>query len=140
VPEVIGGEQPVMPDLAVGLIRVRDATQRSAEEGIPPYVVEVTATISNRGNTLADETTTRFWARGADIDRELRVVYTPAVLPGEEVEVTATWDVRDRRGDYVITVTADAFSQIEELRTDNNSASVQVVVANGRVDIAEVLE
>jgi subtilase family serine protease len=140
VPEVIGGEQPVMPDLAVGLIRVRDATQRSAEDGIPPYVVEVTATISNRGNTLADETTTRFWARGADIDRELRVVYTPAVLPGEEVEVTATWDVRDRRGNYVITVTADAFSQIEELRTDNNSASVQVVVANGRVDIAEVLE
>jgi subtilase family serine protease len=126
-----------MPDLDVGLIKVRDATQRSAEEGIPSYVVEVTATISNRGDTLADETTTRFWARGADIDRELRVVYTPAVPPGDEVEVTATWDVRDRRGNYVITVTADAFSQIEELRTDNNSASVQVVVADGRVDITE---
>lgn len=124
------------PDLDVGLIKVRDAAQRSAEEGIPPYVVEVTATISNGGGTLADETTTRFWARGADIDRELRVVYTPAVLPGDEVEVTATWDVRDRRGNYVITVTADAFSQIEELRTDNNSASVQVVVTDGRVDIA----
>ena len=39
----------MMPDLAVGLIRVRDATERSAEEGIPPYVVELTATISNRG-------------------------------------------------------------------------------------------
>jgi subtilase family serine protease len=126
-----------MPDLDVGLIKVRDATQRFAEEGIPPSVVEVTATISNRGDTLADETTTRFWARGADIDRELRVVYTPAVPPGDEVEVTATWDVRDRRGNYVITVTADAFSQIEELRTDNNSASVQVVVADGRVDITE---
>jgi subtilase family serine protease len=126
-----------MPDLDVGLIKVRDATQRFAEEGIPAYVVEVTATISNRGDTLADETTTRFWARGADIDRELRVVYTPAVPPGDEVEVTATWDVRDRRGNYVITVTADAFSQIEELRTDNNSASVQVVVADGRVDITE---
>jgi subtilase family serine protease len=126
-----------MPDLDVGLIKVRDATQRFAEEGIPAYVVEVTATISNRGDTLADETTTRFWARGADIARELRVVYTPAVPPGDEVEVTATWDVRDRRGNYVITVTADAFSQIEELRTDNNSASVQVVVADGRVDITE---
>jgi hypothetical protein len=126
-----------MPDLDVGLIKVRDATQRFAEEGIPPYVVEVTATISNRSDTLADETTTRFWARGADIDRELRVVYTPAVPPGDEVEVTATWDVGDRRGDYVITVTADAFSQIEELRTDNNSASIQVVVADGRVDITE---
>jgi hypothetical protein len=126
-----------MPDLAVGLIKVRDATQRSVEEGIPPYVVELTATISNRGDTLADETTTRFWARGADMDRELRIIYTPAVPPGDEVEVTATWDVGDRRGDYVITVTADAFSQIEELRTDNNSASVQVVVADGRVDITE---
>ncbi len=127
----------VMPDLAVGLIKVRDATERSAEEGIPPYIAEVTATITNRGDTLADETTTRFWARGAGIDRELRIVYTPAVPPGEDVEVTATWDVRDRRGDYVITVTADAFSQIEEVRTDNNSASVRVAVADNRVDIAE---
>jgi CARDB len=126
-----------MPDLAVGLIKVRDATERSAEEGIPPYVVEVTATITNRGDALADETTTRFWARSADIDRELRVVYTPAVPPGDEVEVTATWDVRDRHGDYVITVTADAFSQIEEVRTDNNSACVRVAVANARVDIVE---
>ena len=63
--------------------------------------------------------------RGADIDRELRVVYTPAVPPGDEVEVVAMWDVRDRHGDYVIIVTADAFSQIEELRTDNNSARIQ---------------
>jgi hypothetical protein len=37
----------------------------------------------------------------------------------------------------VITVTADAFSQIEEVRTDNNSASVHVAVADNRVDIAE---
>ena len=128
-----------MPDLAVGLIRVRDATQRSAEQGAgtPPYVVEVMATIGNRGDSVADETTTRFWVRGADMDRELRVISTPAVPPGDEVEVTATWDVRDRRGDYVITVTADAFSQIAEVRTDNNLASVAVAVADARVDIAE---
>jgi subtilase family serine protease len=125
----------VMPDLAMGLIKVRDATQRSADEGVPPYVVELTATISNRGDALADETTTRFWVRGADMDRELRIVYTPAVPPGDEVEVTATWDVRDCRGDYVITVTADAFSQIEEVNTDNNSASVRVAVADSRADI-----
>jgi subtilase family serine protease len=130
----------VMPDLDVGLIKVRDVTQRSAEEGIPPYVVELTATISNRGDALADETTTRFWARGSDINRELRIVSTPALPPGEEVEVTATWDVRDRRGAYVITVTADAFSQIEEVRTDNNSASVHVVVGDARVDIVESAE
>jgi subtilase family serine protease len=130
----------VKPDLAVGLIKVRDATERSAEEGIPQYVVEVTATITNRGDALADETTTRFWARGADIDGELRVVYTPAVPPGEEIEVTATWDVRDRRGDYVITVTADAFLQIEEVRTDNNSASVHLTVEDARVNVVESAE
>ena len=124
------------PDLAVGLIKVRDATERSAEEGIPQYVVEVTATITNRGDALADETTTRLWVRGADLDRELRIVSTPALPASEEVEVTATWDVRDRNGDYVITVTADAFLQIEEVRTDNNSASVRVTVADARVDIA----
>ena len=58
--------QPVMPDLAVGLIRVRDGTQRSAEQGggIPPYVVEVMVKISNRGESVANETTTRFWVRG----------------------------------------------------------------------------
>jgi len=129
----------VLPDLAVGLIKVRDATQRSTEEGIaiPPYVVELTATISNCGDSLADETTTRFWVRGVDLDRELRIVATPAVPPGDEVEVTATWDVRDYRGDYLITVTADAFSQIEELRTDNNSASLQVALADAHVDITE---
>ena len=130
----------MMPDLAVGLIKVREAAQRSAEEGIPPYVVELTATVSNCGETLADETTTRFWARGPDINRELRIVSTPALPPGEEVEVTATWDVRDRRGAYVITVTADAFSQIEEVRTDNNSASIRVAVGDARVAIVESAE
>ena len=129
-----------MPDLDVGLIKIRDVTQRSAEEGIPPHIVELTATISNRGDALADETTTRFWARGPDINRELRIVSTPALPPGEEVEVTATWDVRDRHGDYVVTVTADAFSQIEEVRTDNNSASVHVKVGHARVDIVESAE
>ena len=129
-----------MPDLAVGLIKVREAAQRSAEEGIPPYVVELTATVSNCGETLADETTTRFWARGPDINRELRIVSTPALPPGEEVEVTATWDVRGRRGAYVITVTADAFSQIEEVRTDNNSASVHIAVGDARVAIVESAE
>ena len=129
-----------MPDLAVGLIKVREAAQRSAEEGIPPYVVELTATVSNCGETLADETTTRFWARGPDINRELRIVSTPALPPGDEVEVTATWDVRDRHGAYVITVTADAFSQIEEVRTDNNSASVHVAVGDDRVAIVESAE
>ena len=129
-----------MPDLSVGLIRVRDATQRSTEQGagIPPYVVELTVTISNRGDSVADETTTRFWVRGADIDRELRVISTPAVPPGDEIDVTATWDVRDRRGEYVITVTADAFSEIEEARTDNNSASVHVAVEDARVVIIEL--
>ncbi len=134
--------QPVMPDLAVGLIRVRDGTQRSAEQGggIPPYVVEVMVKISNRGESVANETTTRFWVRGPDMDQELRIVATPAVPPGDEVEVTATWNVRDRHGDYVITVTADAFSQIEHLRTDNNSANVRVAVLDARVDIVESAE
>jgi hypothetical protein len=66
--QIVCGEKTVMPDLAVGLIKVRDAIQRSAEEGIPPYVVELTATICNRGDALADETITRFCARGADLD------------------------------------------------------------------------
>jgi CARDB len=129
----------VMPDLAVGLIRVRDTMQRCAQQdaGIPPYVVELTVTISNCGDSLADETTTRFWVRGADMDRELRVISTPALPAGDELEVSALWDVHDRHGDYVITVTTDAFSQIEELRTDNNSASVHVVVEDCRVDIVE---
>ena len=74
------------------------------------------------------------------MDQELRIVATPAVPPGEEVEVTATWDVRDRHGDYVITVTAVAFSQIEEVRTDNNSGNVRVAVLDARVDIVESAE
>jgi len=36
----------------------------------------------------------------------------------------------------VITVTADAFGQITEVRKDNNSASVHVVVQDTRVDLS----
>lgn len=126
------------PDLAVGLIKVRDACERPAEEGvgIVSHVVEVTATVINVGEVLASETTTRFSVKGADIDRELRVVHTPDLPPGEEIEVTALWDVRGHQGTYTITVTADAFSQIDELRTDNNSATVQVTVRGMRVELA----
>ena len=76
-----------LPDLFVGLIRVRDARGRSAGEGfgIVPYVAELTAIVHNQGDALADETTTRFWVRGADIDRELRVIYTPVMPPGSEI-------------------------------------------------------
>lgn len=127
-----------LPDLVVGLIKVRDARGRSADEGaeIVLYVAELTAIVHNQGDALADETTTRFWVRGADIDRELRVIYTPAVPQSEEIEVTALWDIRGRRGEHVITVTADGFGQITEVRKDTNSASVHVVVPDTRVDLS----
>jgi subtilase family serine protease len=126
------------PDLAVRLIRTRDASERPAEDGagIVPYVTELTATIENHGDAVAEETTTRFWVHGADIDRELRVIQTPELMPGDEVEVTALWDVRDRHGTYTITVTADAFSQIDEIRKDNNRATVRVTVEGCRVELA----
>lgn len=129
---------PLMPDLVVGLVRVRDARERSADQGagIVPYVAELTATLHNWGDAIADETTTRFWVQGADIDRELRVVHTPPLPPGDEIDVTALWDLRDRRGAYVITVLADAFGQIEEVRKDNNSASLHVAVRDTHVDVA----
>jgi hypothetical protein len=92
--------------------------------------------VDNQGDAIADETTTRFWVCGADIDKELRVIYTPVVPPGEEIEVTALWDIRGRRGEYVITVTADAFGRIAQVRKDNNSASVHVVVRDTRVDLS----
>jgi hypothetical protein len=55
------------PDLALGLITMRDASERPAEEGagIVPHAAEVTATIKNLGDAVAGETTTRFWVRGA---------------------------------------------------------------------------
>jgi subtilase family serine protease len=126
------------PDLTVRLIRTRDASERPAEEGagIVAEATELTATIANLGDAVADETTTRFWVRGADLDRELRVVHTPGLLPGDEIEVTALWDVRSRRGQYVITVTADAFSQIDEARKDNNTATAHVTVRGTRVELA----
>jgi subtilase family serine protease len=125
------------PDLAVGLIKLRYASERPAEEvGMVTRVVEVIATVVNVGEGLANETTTRFWIEGADINRELRIVHTPELPPGEEIEVTALWDVRQRRGAYTITVTADAFSQIREIRVDNNSATVRATVRDTRVELA----
>ena len=54
----------------------------------------------------------------------------------EEIEVTALWDIRGRRGEYLITVTADPFGQITEVRKDNNSASIHVVVGDTRGDLS----
>ena len=124
------------PDLAVGLIKLRDPGERPAEEvGMVTHVVEVIATVVNVGEGLANETTTRFWVEGPDINRELRIVHTPELPPGEEIEVTALWDVRQRQGAYAITVTADAFSQIREIRVDNNSATVRATVRDTRVEL-----
>jgi hypothetical protein len=125
------------PDLAVGLITARDARDRPTAEaaGIVAHVAELTAVIWNAGDGYADETATRFSARGADIDREIRVVLTPGLLPGDEVEVTALWDVRERQGSYEIEVTADAFSQIDDVRRDNNSGTAHVTVQAGRVEL-----
>jgi subtilase family serine protease len=123
------------PDLVVGLIKTRDASERSTEEGagIVPYVAEVTAIVENLGDGFADETATRFWVRGADVDREFRVVHTPGLLPGDQVEVTALWDVRECHGEYAITATADVFGQIDEVRKDNNSGTVRLIVRDGNV-------
>lgn len=124
------------PDLAVRLITTRDTHGRTAEQsaGILRHAVEVTATIANLGDAMADQTTTRFQVRGTGVDRELRIVHTPELPPGEEIEVTALWDLRDGPGDYTIVVTADAFSQIDEERKDNNSGVAHVTVRGTRVE------
>jgi hypothetical protein len=126
------------PNLAVGLITTRDAHERRVTDaaGLAAHVVEVIATIENVGDALAGETTTRFWLQGAGVDRELRVVHTPEILPGDSIEVTALWDLRDGPGDYVITVMTDAFSQIDELRTDSGSGTVRASVRGLHVELS----
>jgi subtilase family serine protease len=128
------------PDLSVGLIMTRDAFERPAAEsrGMIPWVTEVTATIANIGDGMAGETQTRFWLQGENVDRELRLVNTPELLPGDEVEVTALWDMRDGSGDFTVTVIADAFGQLDESRTDNNWASTSVRVKGTRVALASL--
>ena len=125
------------PDLVVGLVKTRDSTERPADErvGILPHVAEVIAIVANVGGAIAEPTTTRFWLRSADTVRELRIVETPELPPGDEVEVTALWDLRADSGEYTIIVTADAFAQIDELRRDNNTATVHVAVRSGHVEV-----
>jgi len=130
---------PPLPELMVGLIVTRDPHERPAEEavGIIAHVAEVTATIRNVGDADAEETITRFWVRsldGDDVDRELRAVHTPPLPPGDEIEVTALWDIRRRSGRYAITVTADAFEQIEQATTANKSGTIHVRVSGPRVE------
>jgi hypothetical protein len=44
--------------------------------GVLAHVAEMPAIVHNRGEALADETTTRCWVRGPDIDQELRAICT----------------------------------------------------------------
>lgn len=60
-------------------------------------------------------------------------MHTPALLPGDRVEVTALWDVRGCDGEYAIIVTADVFGQIDEVCRDNNSATARLIVREGTV-------
>jgi len=62
--------------------------------------------------------------------------YTRSCPRGEQIEVTALWDVRGCRGNYVITVTADAFGQISKVRKHNTATSIHVVVRDTRVDLS----
>jgi hypothetical protein len=131
--------EPERPELVVGLIVTRDAHERPADEarGIIAHVAELTATIRNAGDADAEETVTRFWVHGLDgddIDRELRAVHTPPLLPGDEIEVTALWDVTRRQGRYAITVTADAFQQIDQASRRHDSATIHVLVQGLRVE------
>jgi hypothetical protein len=43
--------------------------------------------------------------------------------------------MRGREGAYDIIVTADAFSQLDEMRKDNNAAVAHVVVRGSRVEL-----
>jgi hypothetical protein len=113
----------------------RRRSPRGGRVGLVKNVVEVIATVENVGDALAGETTTRFWVRSTEVDRELRVVHTPEIPPGDAIEVTALWDLRDGPGPYTITVTADAFSQINEVRKDNNVAVVHVRVRGTRAEL-----
>jgi hypothetical protein len=128
-----------MPDLEVGLIRTRDGTARPAEEGVGilPHAVEVTATVVNIGDAAAESTITRFWPSGETVDRELRIVHTPDLHPGGEVEVTALWDLRDGPGAYTITATTDASAQLDEGGKGDDVSSVDVVVRGRRVEPVE---
>jgi hypothetical protein len=126
------------PDLAVGLITTRDARDRPAGEpgAVPAHIAEVIADIANIGDAIAGETTTRFWVRGAGVDRELRIIHTPEILPGDAVEVTALWDLRrDESGAYTIIVTADAFAQIDQARTDNSTGTAHVTVRGTHLEL-----
>jgi hypothetical protein len=51
------------------------------------------------------------------------------LLPGDEPAVTALSDLREGQGQYTIIVSADALSQIDGLRKNNNDA---VVVGTSR--------
>jgi hypothetical protein len=125
------------PDLVVRLIRTRDDRDRSPERaGLVPHVVELIATLANLGDGVAGETITRFRVSGAGVEREVRLVNTPELLPGDEVEVTALWDLREGSGEYTIAVSADAFHQLAKGRTDESSATVDVTVEGTRVDIS----
>lgn len=126
---VTDGDCRELPDLAVDEDDITFSQRRSARPS-----ADITATVHNVGDADASDVDVRFLVEDEDGDVVLDASQTiSAVSYGEAEETSVRWDLRDAKGSYTVTVTADPDDRIEERSIDNNTASRTVTVRGNKV-------
>jgi hypothetical protein len=95
--------------------------------------VTLTATVTNGGDVAAGASQTEFLRNGVLLGR----VNTPALEPGQSVDVSVAWDTRGQQGAHVIRATADWNNAVAESDETNNSREITVTVRGNRVQNAD---
>lgn len=117
-------------DLAVTDIAPVEIPGRERQGG-PRY--RLLATVENLGDTDAGGSHTEFWLQGDDRDDLLGLVATPAIGAGDAVTVEVALDTRGLRGDYTVTVTADALQALPDGDRANNVGRLLVTVLGNQI-------
>jgi hypothetical protein len=113
------GNQSCQPDLIVAQLQASNNPHSG-------QTVTFTATITNVGQQNAGVSQTQFLLDNAT---QLGLINTPALSPGQSVQVSANWP-HAKKGQHTIKATADKNNGVAESNEANNTRTITVSIRN----------
>jgi subtilisin family serine protease len=90
----------------------------------------ISAVVGNIGDVAVSNVVVRFLAGGTPVGPDETIA---SIAAGGNGTASATWNTKHVQGEQVVTVLVDPAGDIAEVREDNNSASITLVVKGNRV-------